>query len=297
MKIEKIKSSQDDLELEFVISKPKNKPIGIVQILHGMNQHKEQYFDFIEELSKNGYVVIMHDQRGHGNSIKEKNDLGYFYSENINFLIEDAYQITKYIKNEYPNLPITLFGHSMGTIVGRNYIKKYDSKINKAIFTGPPSKNVLIDFAIFMSYLCRPFFKEKQGNKFINDLAIKKFNNKYDKPMGWISDDEKLVSSYIKDTKVKFFFTTNAFIVMFKLLKEAYKSWTPNNKNLEIFLMSGSDDQTIISEKKFEETVNFLSSLGYVSVKSKIYKDKRHDLIHSKSNDEIMQDIIKFLEN
>lgn len=45
------------------------------------------------------------------------------------------------MKEQYPNKPVVLFGHSMGSMVVRKYIKKYDDEIDKLIICGSPSKN------------------------------------------------------------------------------------------------------------------------------------------------------------
>ena len=47
MKIEKIKSQKDGLELEIAIFEPSEKPKAIVQISHGMAEHKERYYPFM----------------------------------------------------------------------------------------------------------------------------------------------------------------------------------------------------------------------------------------------------------
>ena len=94
-----------------------------------MSEHKERYYEFMKYLSENGYICVIHDHRGHGASVKVMH-LGYFYTEDINYIIEDLYQVTKYVKEKYPNLKINLFAHSMGTLVARGYLKKYDDKIN-----------------------------------------------------------------------------------------------------------------------------------------------------------------------
>ena len=101
MKIEKIKSSSDNLELELAYIEPKEEIKGVVQISHGMSEHKERYYDFMEYLKNQGYVVVINDHRGHGSSVKNKEDLGYFYTEDINYIINDLYDVTKYIKNKY----------------------------------------------------------------------------------------------------------------------------------------------------------------------------------------------------
>ena len=132
MKTFKIKSNYDGLELDGIIKKTKTKPIGIVQISHGMAENKERYKDFMKYLSAKGYIVVIHDHRGHGKSVLKSDDLGYFNS-NRNILVEELYQVTTYIKELYPNLKITLFAHSMGSLVARLYIQKYDNMIDKLI--------------------------------------------------------------------------------------------------------------------------------------------------------------------
>lgn len=72
MKIEKIKSQKDGLELEIAIFKPSENPKAIVQISHGMAEHKERYYPFMEFLSKKGFVCVINDHRGHGESVKKK---------------------------------------------------------------------------------------------------------------------------------------------------------------------------------------------------------------------------------
>ena len=103
MKTEKIKSSSDNLELEIAHIEPNSEIKGVVQISHGMAEHKERYYDFMEYLKDNGYAAVIHDHRGHGASVKSKEDLGYFYTDNIDYIINDLYDVTKYIKKKYKN--------------------------------------------------------------------------------------------------------------------------------------------------------------------------------------------------
>ena len=74
---EKIISKKDNLQLEISIMEPKEKPKAIVQISHGMAEHKERYYDFMNYLAKNGYICVIHDHRGHGASVNNNNDLGF----------------------------------------------------------------------------------------------------------------------------------------------------------------------------------------------------------------------------
>jgi len=48
MKEEKIKiiSEVDELEIDCLLIQPEGKIKGVVQLAHGMNEHKERYIDF-----------------------------------------------------------------------------------------------------------------------------------------------------------------------------------------------------------------------------------------------------------
>ena len=131
IKYDFINSSSDGLKIELAYTIPKEEIKGIVQFSHGMAEHKERYFNFMEYLSNNGYVCVINDHRGHGNSVKDKKDLGYFYTEDTNFIIDDLHDVTKYIKEKYSNQKLYLFSHSMGTLVARGYMQKYDNEIEK----------------------------------------------------------------------------------------------------------------------------------------------------------------------
>ncbi len=118
-------SFQDQLTIHCLIEIPEN-PCGILQIVHGMSEHKERYLPFMEAMAKSGWICVIHDHRGHGESVKTKEDLGYFYDTTGTYLMEDVHQLTYLMKQRFPTLPYVLFGHSMGSLLARAYTKKYD---------------------------------------------------------------------------------------------------------------------------------------------------------------------------
>lgn len=298
MKIEKIKSENDDIELELAIFEPKDNAKGIIQFSHGMAEHKERYFDFMKYLSDHGYICIIHDHRGHGKSVKDKNDLGYFYTENINYIVDDLHQITEYMKEKYPNLKVMLFSHSMGTLVARNYLKKYDEDISKIVLCGPPTENKLTGFAICLAKTLKPFYGKNKANKFLNKMAFKNFNKNLKLDNEWICSKLETVENYNKDEYCGFVFTTNGFINLFKLMKGAFvkKDWEIQNASLPIFVIAGKNDPVIQNENKFNKLINFLEKLGYKNIKSKLYDNMRHEILNEKDNISVYQDILHFFD-
>ena len=77
MRIEKILSEFDGLGLEIAVIVPEGNPKGVIQFSHGMAEHKERYYDFMNYLSDHGYVCVIHDHRGHGGSVERQRIMAF----------------------------------------------------------------------------------------------------------------------------------------------------------------------------------------------------------------------------
>lgn len=295
-----IKSNCDNISISVTIFIPEGEIKGIFQISHGMAEHKERYYDFMQYLTNQGYITIINDHRGHGKSIKEKDDLGYFYDNTSEYIVEDLHQVTMYVKKLYPNKKIILFGHSMGSMVVRKYIKKYDKDIDKLIVCGSPSKNSFSGIAIFVTKIIKTFKSERYRSNFIQNLAFGSYNKNIKNPESnnsWICSNSETVKIYDNDELCGFIFTLNGFENLFRLMKEIYQNngWKVKNKDLPILFIAGSDDPVIINSKKWNKSQEFLKKIGYLNVKGKMYKDLRHEILNEKNKLEVYNDVINFI--
>ena len=112
---------------------------AIFQIVHGMAEHGERYEDFAKFLCGKGFAVLVDDHVGHGRSAKSDKELGYFGEKNgWDAFVEDERALTELISSEFPGLPLIFFGHSMGSFIAREYIRRYgsDERIKGAIICG-----------------------------------------------------------------------------------------------------------------------------------------------------------------
>ena len=114
------KSEADGLEISVMALIPDKKPYrAVVQLVHGMSEHKERYIPFMQYLAKRGYVVVIHDHRGHGKSVKNQDDLGCTYGGGAQAMLQDIRTVNRKIHAYYPELPLILMGHSMGSLAVR----------------------------------------------------------------------------------------------------------------------------------------------------------------------------------
>ena len=225
--------------------------------------------------------------------------LGYFYDNSAEYIVEDLHQITKLMKEQYPNKPLVLFGHSMGSMVVRKYIKKYDDEIDKLIVCGSPSKNKYAKVGLNVAKLVEKLKGEKYRSKFIQKLAFGSYSSKKEKSENsWICDNEDTVNKYDKDELCGFIFTTNGFQNLFGLMIDIYdkNGWRLNNKNLSILFIAGSNDPVIINKEKWLESQDFLKILGYNNIQNKLYEGMRHEILNEKESNLVYKDILNFIE-
>jgi alpha-beta hydrolase superfamily lysophospholipase len=292
-----VQSQFDDLKLHGVIIRSE-KPKAIIQILHGMCEYKERYEDFMRFFAERGYLVVCHDHRGHGDSVLREEDRGYLYDFSGQAIVEDAALVTRYVKETYPNLPVYLFGHSMGSMIARCYIQKHDTLVDKVVICGSPSKNPFVDVAILLTKTIRLFRGERYKSKMLAYLSTGKGNERFKEegPSNWLSRNRENIEKFITNPKGKVHFSVNGYENLFKLMRDTYrkKGYRVQNPNLPIFFVSGSDDAVLVTEEKWRNSVEDMKRVGYQDVSCKLYPKLRHEIFSDIGGEEVMEDLLEF---
>ena len=304
MKIENftLQSNFDNLPLHATVYEPSGEKKGILQILHGMCEYKERYKEFMEFFAQNGYVVACHDQRGHGDSVLKEEDRGYFYETSGEAIVEDAAQVTRVLKEKYPNLPVILFGPSMGSMVARCYLRGYGNQIDKLIVSGSPSKNPLAGVAIALTKTIAFFRGKRYRSKFLAYVSTGKGNAKFkgEQKGAWLSKNRENIEEFYTNPKGRFRFTCNGFENLFRLMKQTYnkKGLAPANPALPIHFVSGGDDPVLVNEVEWLKSIEFLREAGFENVSGKLYQGMRHE-IHNEPKEEreiVLRELLAFIE-
>nr|WP_257908416.1 lysophospholipase [Janibacter limosus] len=132
-----ITSPQDGLPLFVRTGQPDGEAKGVVQMAHGMAEHSGRYERFAQALTDAGYAAWMHDHRGHGETSTEQEDRGYYADDHgWDTVVEDMHTVTRAIAEAHPGLPLFFFGHSMGSLLGRDYITRYGQDLVGAVLSG-----------------------------------------------------------------------------------------------------------------------------------------------------------------
>ena len=266
---------------------PSDGPKAIFQIAHGMAEHGERYEDFAKFLCKNGFAVLINDHVGHGKSINTDDDLGYFGENNgWDAFVEDQRAFTELIKAEYPDIPVIFFGHSMGSFIAREYIRRYgnDERIKAAVFCGSSGKNPASAIAITLADKIAKVKGSKHCSKFINKMAFGPYNKKTENrtPFDWLSTDKTEIDKYIADKYCGFLFTAVGYRDLFTILtKVSGKDWYNEiNASLPVLLIAGEDDPVGAYGKGIKQIYNDLIAAGKKDVTIKLYPGMRHEILN-----------------
>lgn len=299
----KIKSQYDGLELGVTICvPPKQSPRGIIQLSHGMCEHRTRYYDLMNFLAEAGYVAIIHDHRGHGDSVRRSpDDLGYFYRNGVVGLVEDLHQITQYIKQCFPQLLLVLLGHSMGSMVVRCYTQQYDADLDGLVVCGSPSHNAGAGAALQLVRLMKALRGERHRSKFLQRATFGSYNKHIPQPSSpnsWICSDPAVVRAYDQDPECNFIFTVNGFETLFRLMRQTYRKqgWAMAKPELPVLFIAGAEDPCIRNREAFEQAVDFMRARGYRNVESILYPEMRHEILNEIHKDKVWRDLVNWLE-
>jgi alpha-beta hydrolase superfamily lysophospholipase len=110
---------------------PDEKPDKLVLLVHGLGEHSGRYQHWAKLFVKHNFAFLAVDLRGHGKSDGTRGD-----AKRPVVMIKDILLAAKDIKEKYPNVPIILYGHSMGaTLVLELY--RHFNNVEGLIITAP----------------------------------------------------------------------------------------------------------------------------------------------------------------
>ena len=301
MIIETLLSKRDQLPLELAIIEPEGEAIGIIQLIHGMSEHKERYYDFMNYLSQQGYICAIHDHRGHGETSKSEEERGYIADkEGFDLLVEDVKELSDIIKKENEELPLILFGHSMGSFVSQRYIELYGDKIDGVILSGTNGRpDPITKLGIIISRDEMILRGRKAKSKVMDKLSFGDFNSNF-KPnrtdYDWLCSVDEEVDKYIADPQCGFVCTTSYY---YDLIRGLWKINEKENlklipKDLPVLIFAGDKDPVGDFGKGIIRLYECYKDLGIENLRYKLYKDGRHEMLNESNKDEVIEDILKW---
>lgn len=108
-------------------------PRAGVIVVHGLFEHSRRYEEFAGYMASHGFSTFVPDLRGHGASEGRRG-----HARSFDILLQDLDRVRREVQGLVPvGLPLFLFGHSLGGLIGLRYLEEYEVGLSGAIMTSP----------------------------------------------------------------------------------------------------------------------------------------------------------------
>lgn len=277
-------------------------PIGIFQMVHGMCEHKGRYHSFMRNMAERGFVTLMHDGRGHGESLKEDSDIGYCYESMESGYVADIYRIVCQIKREYPELPLILYGHSLGSLAVRVFLRNHDDLIDGLVLAGSPAYYSMVPGAIFLTRVVKRCLGERYRLAFAQKLLVNQYDKRFRnerRENAWLATKKSVAEEFGKDKLCTFTYSLNAFEMLLNMEYITYRAigYQVKNEKMPILFISGMEDPCYGNEKKWKQALNRMSDLGYRNIREIRYENMRHEVHNEEDNAMVYNDLEAFCKD
>lgn len=295
-------SSDGRNKIAYYVFVPHKPPSAIIQISHGMCEYIERYEEFANFLCGEGFLVCGNDHLGHGNTAQSDDDLGFMAErDGYKFVLRDLRKMTEIVRAEYPDLPLILLGHSMGSFFARLYLSEYPECADAAIISGTAGPESPTAAGKLLAKINMLFFGARNRSRLIHKIAFGNYSKRY--PAGspeylWISRDGEILKKYANDKFCTFKFTASAYHDLFSVLGAvSKKSWAKTlPRDLPILMISGDMDPVGNWGKGVMKIYERIKRAGTVDVTLKLYHDGHHEMLNETNRYEVFYDILAWLE-
>ncbi len=292
---ENFPSSDGKNKIVYRIWEPEDRSSirAVLQISHGMAEHIGRYKGFAEFLTSKGFAVSGNDHLGHGETAKNPEDLGFIAeSTGYRYLVEDVHQLTVILHERYPDKPVILMGHSMGSFIARLYLSHFAEDISAAIIMGTAGPGSPVDLGILIVNLISLFYGERHRSKLVTAMAFGSYNKKIAKPCrpaAWLTKNETILDERDKDPFCTFIFTLSAYRDMFCMLGDVNSpDWASSvTTSLPILLISGGQDPVGNYGKGVQKVASMLGGAGVRNLTVKLFPDDRHEILYDADKDDV----------
>jgi len=262
-----------DTRLFFRTFEPDGDAVGTFLYVHGYAEHSGRYADLIDEVLSAGWRCAGFDHRGHGNS---EGMSGYILR--FRHLVYDVEAFVNHVRSYFPSGPVVVYGHSAGATATIRYAADHQDELAGIVLSsmylknGEPVSPMLILAARFL-------------NTFVPTVGVKP----HDVPH--LSRDREVVADFLSDSLN---YTGNVRVRTGLELISSYKKVLAIAPQITIpVLMQHGTGDRIADPSTTSEVFKLLAS---ERKELKLYEGLYHELIHEPESEQVIADIVSWLD-
>lgn len=276
---------------------------AVLQICHGVAEHIARYDAFARYLNGLGIAVVGHDHLGHGLSLPEGGTPVYFGEGNTwNTVVDDIYVLHQRIRLWYPDVPLCIMGHSMGSFLTRTYLIRYPGTVKAAVIMGTGwQPKAVIAGGMAVAKAVGAVVGENGTSDLVTNLAFGAYNKLFAPnrtSCDWLSADEGNVDAYMADPLCGADATVGLFRQM--LLGIRFNQKLSNLRQMDpripVLFVAGEKDPVGDCGNGVRRTYQEFRRAGVQDCTLKLYPGLRHEILNEKAQQQqIFEDIGQWL--
>ena len=283
--------------------KPDGEVRGVVQLVHGVAEHIGRYGAFAEFLTAHGFAAAGDDHLGHGLSVNDDSEKGWFAEKDgWKLVVRDEKTLRDKMREEFPGVPMILLGHSMGSFIARTYIGDYPEDFDLCILSGTghtPGAVCRAGRMVARREIHRHGSKYRSAT--LQNMAFGSYLKNIEDPIGpndWICRDEAVIRAYDADPLCGFAGTAELMYEMMLGLEQIGNNShnMKMKKDLPILFISGDADPVGGWGKGVRTVFNRFKSIGMQDLTIKIYPGARHEVLNELNKQEVWDDVLDWIE-
>jgi len=250
---------------------PDGAPKAVVVLCPGFNSHSGQYIWAAEQLVKQGYAVYAVDLRGRGKSSGER-----FYVEDIADYVADVSATVKLAKSRNAGLKTFLLGHSAGGVTSAVYVLENQNELAGFICEDfafqVPAPGIVISAVKGLSHIAPrlPVLTLKNVDFSRDPKAVEAMNS------------DPLIANESQPA-----LTIAALARADERLMVSFPQIT-----IPVLILHGTGDKVTLPAG----SQVFFDTVGSKDKSIKLYQDHYHDLLADLGKEEVMGDIVVWLD-
>ena len=265
---------------------PACDPVGVVQLVHGFGEHSRRYLHMIVALMDAGFIVAADDHVGHGATAIANDTWGDWGDAGPHTMMEDEKRFKDLVCEKCPDLPHFMFGHSMGSMIARDFSTKYGNELAGVVYCGTTGifKNTHEVHAKLDKAIAAGRAHESDP-ALVGELMgwmFARCSEGAERGNEWICHDPEVQRDHAEDPFDAFTHPTHNislrdFIDMMLCIEGT--QWAEKvPAELPVFLIAGDQDPVGNYGEGVYMCANWLQDTGHTNVVTQLYPGYRHEI-------------------
>ncbi len=291
-------------QLNLYGKRPQGAVRAVVQINHGLAEHAARYGRFADRLADSGIATFAHDHRGHGGTRAPDAPPRMFSREadGARKVVDDVVAVHDHIAREMPDVPVVVFGHSMGGLVALNFLFRHSDRVAAAAVW---NANFSAGLAGRAAQAILAWEKFRLGSDVPSRILPKLTFQAWAKQVpdrrtefDWLSRDPAEVDKYVADPLCGWDASVSMWRDVFALIFAGAddRNFSGIRRDLPVMLVGGEKDPATDGGKATKNLARRMEAMGFSNLTSTVYAGTRHESLNEVNRDQVMADFVRWVE-